>query len=510
VYKRQVTNETNIGIGTGTNSIEAIAWNSATMVLYGANAGQLGILNTTTGVFAALPSPFGTGNGALGAITFTDVDGLTYDATTGVLYGAERQSGTDVLIQINMATGAHVPDAFGAGIDYVPIVPIAGNNITDDIAVDPTTGVMYAAVNSGGPTDRLITIIKATGATTDVALITVPDIEGLGTDPTGQLWGTSGTQNILYEINKVSGVGSNGRPIDNGSDYESVDCFAFSPTVVADLAVTKTVDDPTPLEGDTITYTVTVTNTGPGVATVVQLSDALPAGVTFVSDTASQGTYDSTTGAWFVGTVSAGSNATLNIQASVDTGTAGTTITNIASVTFLSQNDPNSANDTASVDIIPVGRPDILVLKTVTTLEDPFSGTTNPKAIPSATVLYTIRLTNLGGGPADADSVVITEPIPTNTALRVIDFDGSNAGPVAFVDGTPASGLTYTFVALGDPGDDVEFSNDGGSTYSYTPVPDGNGVDTTVTHMRIKPNGTLLSSSPGDPNFEVLFKNIVQ
>ncbi|MEE8077555.1 MAG: choice-of-anchor Q domain-containing protein, partial [Pseudomonadales bacterium] len=154
--------------------------------------------------------------------------------------------------------------------------------------------------------------------------------------------------------------------------------------------------------------------------------------------------------------------------------------------------------------------PDITVMKTVTTLEDPFNGTTDPKAIPAATVLYTIGLTNSGSGPADVDSVVITEPIPANTALRVIDFDAGNAGPVAFVDGTPASGLTYTFVALGDPGDDVEFSNDGGSTYTYTPVADGNGVDTTVTDIRINPKGTFLSSTSGDPNFEVLFKAIVQ
>ena len=113
-------------------------------------------------------------------------------------------------------------------------------------------------------------------------------------------------------------------------------------------------------------------------------------------------------------------------------------------------------------------------------------------------------------GLADADSVVITEPVPANTALRVIDFDGSNAGPVAFVDGTPASGLTYTFVALGDPGDDVEFSNNGGSSYIYTPVADANGVDTTVTHIRIKPKGNFLSSPSGDPNFEVMLKHIVQ
>ena len=505
------TNETNIGIGTGTNGIEAIAYNSATGVVYAANTGQLGILNTTTGVFVALPAPFGTGNGSLGAITFSNVDGQTYDATTGVMYGSHARGGNDLLFQINMATGAHVPNAFGAGIDYVEIQPVLGNTIVDDIAVDPTTGILYASVNSGGVTDRLITINKATGATTDVALITVPDIEGMGTDPSGQLWGTSGSLGILYEIDKVTGVGSNGRTIDNGSDYEAVDCYAISPAVTADLGLTKIVNDSTPREGDTITYTVTVQNFGPGPATVVQLMDLLPAGVTFVSATPSQGTYDPISGDWFVGSLGIGSSATLALQADVDAGTGGTTITNTVIVDFLSQNDPNAANDTASVDIIPIGSPSLLVLKASATVEDPISGTTNPKSIPGATMRYLVMTTNSGSGPVDTDTLVITDPIPANMALRVIDFDGVTSGPVQFVDGAPASGLTYTFVALGDAGDDVSFSNDGGATYTYTPVADANGLDLTVTHIRINPKGDFLGDTGGgDPNFDVYFKAIVQ
>lgn len=504
------TNETSIGGGTGTSSIEAIAWNSASGILYAANAGQLGTVSTSTGVFTPSSSTFGTGNGAFGAVSFTDVDGLTYDAATGVLYGAESESGTDVLFQINMATGAYVPNAFGAGTDYVPIVPVSGNNITDDIAVDPTTGVMYASVNNGGSTDRLIIINKLTGATTDVGIITVPDIEGLGTDANGQLWGTSGTADVLYEINKASGVGSNGRPIDNGSDYESVDCTAYSPSVVADLGVLKTVDNAAPLEGSTVTYSIEVENYGPANATVVQISDALPAGVTFVSAVAGQGSYDSASGEWFAGSIASGTTATLTLQASVDAGTVGSTITNTATITYLSQYDLNSANDIASVDIDPVGVPDFMVLKSMITLQDPYNAASNPKAIPGAIVLYTISTTNTGSGSADPNSVVIAEPVPAGTALRVIDFDGSNAGPVAFVDGTPSSGLTYSFTGLGDAGDDIEFSSDGGSTYTYTPVADADGVDTAVTHMRITPQGTFLFSTSGNPNFSLMFKNVVQ
>jgi uncharacterized repeat protein (TIGR01451 family) len=506
------TNETNIGSGTGTNSIEAIAFNSANGLVYAANANRLGVLNLTTGVFQPLPQTFGTGDGALNNIALDDVDGLAYDATTGTLYGVDARGGgaTDVLFQINMSTGAHVPNAFGADIDYVPIPPVFGNNITDDIAIDPTTGIMYATVNSGGSSDRLIRINKVTGATTDVALITVPDIEGLGTDPSGQLWGTSGTQGVLYEINKSTGVGSNGRVINNGGDYEAVDCFAFSPTVTADLNVAKTVDDAAPAEGGTVNYTVTVTNAGPGPATVVQIMDLLPAGVTLVSATPNQGTYDPVSGSWYVGTVPVGGNVTLALQASVDAGTGGSTISNTASLDFLSQNDPNSTNDVATVDIIPLGTASLTIVKAVMALEDPINGTVEPKAIPGATMRYMILLTNSGSGPVDADTLIVTDPLPANMALRVVDFDGSTAGPVQFIDGTPASGLSYSFVALDDLADDVAFSDDGGATFDYEPQADGNGVDTAVNAIRINPKGAFGAGTGGDPNLQLAFKMIVQ
>src|SRR5262249_52429553 len=71
----------------------------------------------------------------------------------------------------------------------------------------------------------------------------------------------------------------------------------------ADLAVTKTVSNATPNVADTITFTVSLSNQGPDAATDVTVQALLPAGLTFVSATPSQGSYNSATGAWTVGTV---------------------------------------------------------------------------------------------------------------------------------------------------------------------------------------------------------------
>ena len=78
---------------------------------------------------------------------------------------------------------------------------------------------------------------------------------------------------------------------------------------------------------------------------------------------------------------------------------------------------------------------------------------------------------------SDANSVRISDPIPANTALRVADIAGAGTGPLAFANGATSSGLTYTFTSLASATDDVEFSKDGGTTWTYTPVPGADGCD---------------------------------
>ena len=82
--------------------------------------------------------------------------------------------------------------------------------------------------------------------------------------------------------------------------------------------MTKSVSDSTPNVGDTVTFTVTLTNNGPTGATGVKLKDLLPAGLAFVSAAPSQGTYASSTGVWTVGALGSGAQATLTLNAKVN------------------------------------------------------------------------------------------------------------------------------------------------------------------------------------------------
>jgi uncharacterized repeat protein (TIGR01451 family) len=145
-----------------------------------------------------------------------------------------------------------------------------------------------------------------------------------------------------------------------------------------------------------------------------------------------------------------------------------------------------------------VGYPDITLVKMVET-------SSNPYAIPGTEMLYTIIATNSGGGATDLGTVVVTDPIPANTALVV------SGAPVVFIDGATSSGLSFNFVGLDDASDSVSFSNNGGASYIYTPTPDVNNVDDTITHLRITPGGQFNGSDgTNHPSFTLRFKVRVQ
>ena len=129
--------------------------------------------------------------------------------------------------------------------------------------------------------------------------------------------------------------------------------------VSADTAIKKAITDPdeaaqesfefTP--GQRVTYTLTLTNNGPGVATGVTASDQLPAGVAFVS-AQGDGSYDSATGVWDLSDapLAKGDVKTIAITVDITGEGAGTLVTNVARITHQDQagDDPTNNESSAS------------------------------------------------------------------------------------------------------------------------------------------------------------------
>ncbi len=130
-----------------------------------------------------------------------------------------------------------------------------------------------------------------------------------------------------------------------------------------------------------------------------------------------------------------------------------------------------------------------LVTKSAAIVSDPINGTVTPQAIPGAFMDYTISVTNNAVTALDSGTVIVADVVPAQTKLYVSDLAGTGKGPIAFTNGVTSSGMAFTFTSLASPTDDVDFSQDGGVTYTYTPVPDGDGCDAAVNAVRLHPHG---------------------
>ncbi|MBI2566042.1 MAG: DUF11 domain-containing protein [Candidatus Schekmanbacteria bacterium] len=213
-----------------------------------------------------------------------------------------------------------------------------------------------------------------------------------------------------------------------------------TPTPSTDIAVTIAVDDPSPTEGQTIQYTVSATNNGPDGASGVSLTVALPAGVTFVSASTAAGAYAAGTELWTIGGLGVRQSVSLIITATVNAGTAGSTLDTAAVLASVSPDDTNATND-SDMATITVQSALIRIDKEV--------DNTNPAE--GGPFSYRITVTN--DGPDDASGVQVTDVLPAGAvyisdAATTGSYDsGSGLWSVgSLANGTSAT-LTITVVA---------------------------------------------------------------
>ncbi|MCC9601588.1 DUF11 domain-containing protein [Stieleria sp. JC731] len=132
-------------------------------------------------------------------------------------------------------------------------------------------------------------------------------------------------------ITNTASVTADAGETDTSNNSDSVDVTA---TPEADLTVAKTVDSANAQAGDTLVYTITITNDGISTAEGVTAADVLPSGLTFVSANTPGGETVTTNGQTVsvdVGDIVASGTFTFTINASVDN-TAPATVTNTVSV----------------------------------------------------------------------------------------------------------------------------------------------------------------------------------
>ena len=183
-----------------------------------------------------------------------------------------------------------------------------------------------------------------------------------------------------------------------------------------DLALTKTVSNATPTYQTNVTFTVTVSNTNasyPNAASNVSIVDALPAGLTYVSHTASTGSYAN--GTWLIPTLAYGASATLTLVAKVDTLAA---VTNTAQLAGLDQADQSAANNSASATVNAPDA-DLSLTKTVD----------KPAPNYGDTVTFTVSLRN-NGPEASTGSVVLDQMVAgLDIQNPVTDITASSGTP---------------------------------------------------------------------------------
>ena len=415
-YTQVVTN-------TGSSAATTATFTEATP----ANTALVSITPPVGWTCAAFPPQCTDASVAAGASgTFTVVYKVTAGTASGTLitdtatvnaanqsFGANSATATDI---VATATQADVALATVA----TPSSVISGNNIT----------YTQAITNNGPAAATGLSFTEATPVNTTFESVSAP----AGWTCTQPAVGASGNVNcttpnlavasaadIIVVVNvpttvPAGTITANSTVTTTSSDPTAANnstTVATPVTVACDLAVTNS-GTPSPVTaGNNITYTQTVTNSGPSNCSAATFSEPTPANTTFVSVaavTTGGGTWTCPNAAPVActnPTVVPGSTVTITAVYKVTTGTAaGTIISNTASAATTS-NDTNLTNNSVTLQIA-------VASGTQADLSVTNSGSPNPVSAGSQ-ISYTQSVSNTG--PAAATTVSFSEPIPANTTV---------------------------------------------------------------------------------------------
>ena len=185
----------------GFGAVRGLAFDAATNTLYG--------IDTKSEQLITIDPITGAGTAAGGALGFPGAIALAFDSNTRTLYTATR--GFDELLSIDTTTGA-------ATVIGSLALPLAGQELSG-LAFDAGTGILFgsrAGVTSA-ETHVLVSIDRATGATTEVGDMGLQKVYGFGHIPGLGFAGALDFTDEFATLDDVTGVGTKVGPF---STYE--------------------------------------------------------------------------------------------------------------------------------------------------------------------------------------------------------------------------------------------------------------------------------------------------
>ena len=381
-------------------------------------AGGTGTISCTNPDFAkAASTTFTVGvavnTGVAVGTVITDID----NATAGTNDPNLANNSATVQTTVGSATTADLSITNTA----TPNPVIAGNNITYTVVV----------TNNGAATASTVAFSEAIPANTTFVSATPSPVTGwtcgvLGgtltcSNPTVAA-GASTTFTVVVTVNSGTPAGtfitdtanvSSATTDPNPNNNSATATVVVATAGQSDLSVTSAAS-PNPItDGNNITYTQVVANSGPAASGTATFTDTIPSGSTFVSFGVPSGWNCGTlpavggTGTITCTIASLAVNATANFPLVVKASLGdapGSTIINTANINIpcSSASDPNCANNSATTTVYVASPTQADVAITKTASPDPVEQGTN--------LTYTLQVTN--NGPATAQGVTVTDPIP--------------------------------------------------------------------------------------------------
>lgn len=404
-----------------------------------------------------------------GLIFQSATNGEIYSPSTGVWNVGNVPAGTSRTLAINVILDQSRTDLLNAIINTAQITAAdqfdtdstPGNNIANEddqasVAITParadvslTKTTSSSKINVGEEAAFTITVrndgpdpsgrlIVADPIPNNAAFVSATEPSGTSYDAVNRQWIIDGLQNnqsvtfslVLRStasgtINNVAQITSAALPDPDSSPNNSIatEDDQDDASIVAEqinLSLTKGVSDPTPRVGETYSYTIVVSNSGPDTATNIVVGDTLPSSITLVDNDPETGSFVTSTRRWTIPSLAAGSSTTLRLDARIssianlpDGDPINTGLVNTAEILSVDQVDANSTpgnnvededdQDSATVRI-PIA--DISVEKNTLT------------PAPNIGDIARFEIIVRNAGPDPATNLVVRDLLPNGLAYR--------------------------------------------------------------------------------------------